>query len=56
MKRNGIIHRQLFQDIYFWAGKIRTVDISKGTIFCLVQFIDTQFEDLYEKLKKEEFD
>jgi cell filamentation protein len=49
------IHRQLFQDIYSWAGKVRTVDISKGTIFCLVQFIDGQFNDLYTKLKKEDF-
>lgn len=49
------IHRQLFQDIYTWAGKTRTVDISKGTIFCLVQFIEEQFEDLYRKLEKENF-
>lgn len=47
------IHNQLFQDIYTWAGKIRTVDISKGTIFCMVQFIETQFDELYNKLKKE---
>lgn len=49
------IHRQLFQDIYPWAGEIRTVDISKGTIFCLVQFIEEQFAFLYRKLKKENF-
>ena len=24
------IHRHLFQDIYEWAGEIRTVEISKG--------------------------
>lgn len=24
------IHRHLFQDIYLWAGKVRTVEISKG--------------------------
>ena len=49
------IHKQLFQDIYTWAGKTRTVDISKGTVFCLVQFIEMQFEDLYHKLKRENF-
>ena len=49
------IHKQLFQDIYSWAGKPRTVDISKGTIFCLVQFIETQFNDFYRNLKKENF-
>ncbi|NEG78499.1 cell filamentation protein Fic [Bifidobacterium avesanii] len=25
------IHHQLFQDVYDWAGQIRTVDIAKGT-------------------------
>lgn len=49
------IHRFLFEDIYSWAGQIRTVDIAKGNIFCLVQFIDIQFADLYEKLKDDSF-
>ena len=49
------IHRQLFQDIYSWAGELRTVDISKGTIFCLVPFIEEQFAFLYRKLIKENF-
>lgn len=42
------IHRYLFQDIYDWAGKIRTVDISKGTIFCLTQFIEIEFKKVQE--------
>lgn len=25
------IHRHLFQDVYDWAGQLRTVDISKGS-------------------------
>jgi cell filamentation protein len=25
------IHRHLFQDIYDWAGELRTVEISKGS-------------------------
>lgn len=49
------IHKYLFQDIYSWAGKIRTVDISKGTIFCLIQFIEIQFNGLYKKLKEEKY-
>ena len=44
------IHRYLFQDIYDWAGKIRTVDISKGTIFCLTQFIEIEFKKVQEWL------
>lgn len=49
------IHKQLFQDVYTWAGKMRTVDISKGTVFCFVQFIEEQFEELYRELKKEKY-
>lgn len=28
------IHRQLFQDVYEWAGHLRTVGIEKGESFC----------------------
>jgi cell filamentation protein len=28
------IHAYIFQDIYDWAGKVRTVDIAKGNMFC----------------------
>ena len=36
------IHRQLFQDIYDWAGQIRTVDIAKGSsqVFQSLAFFD----------------
>ena len=36
------IHRQLFQDIYDWAGQIRTVDIVKGSsqVFQPLAFFD----------------
>lgn len=47
------IHKHIFQDIYTWAGKIRTVDISKETVFCLIQYIEAQSEGLFNKLKKE---
>lgn len=49
------IHKFLFEDIYEWAGQLRTVDIAKGNIFCLVQFIEMQFSELYRKLKKDHF-
>lgn len=39
LKMLQYIHKELFQDIYEWAGEIRKVDIAKGTIFCLVPFI-----------------
>ena len=37
------LHYQLFQDIYAWAGQLRTVDISKGaTRFCHCQRIQPE--------------
>ena len=49
------IHRYIFQDIYTWAGKIRTVDIAKKTMFCKVQFIQSQADDIFGKLKAEHY-
>ena len=40
------IHRHLFQDIYDWAGELRTVEISKGAQqFQFRQFIQTGMAD-----------
>ena len=55
LKHLKSIHRFIFEDIYSWAGQIRKVDIAKGNIFCLVQFIETQFAELYAKLKEDNF-
>ncbi|SHI77989.1 MULTISPECIES: Fic/DOC family protein [Clostridium] len=49
------IHVFLFGDIYEWAGKVRIVNISKGNQFCLCQYIDSQMEDVLNKLKKEKY-
>lgn len=45
------IHKYIFQDIYPWAGKIRTVDIAKSNMFCKVQFIETQAKEIFRKLQ-----
>jgi len=38
------IHRYLFQDVYHWAGQIRTVEISKqGRPFFLTAYFDNGF-------------
>ena len=50
-----MLHRYIFQDMYSWAGKTRTVNISKGTRFCSHQYIDAQAEDLFGKLKNEDY-
>lgn len=45
------IHRHLFQDIYDWAGQIRTVEISKGgSQFQFRRFIETGMADVHRRL------
>lgn len=44
------IHKYIFQDIYDWAGEFRTVDIAKGNMFCKVQFIYIQAEEIFKKI------
>lgn len=47
------IHRQLFGEIYDWAGEFRTVDISKGTTyFCNVLRIEPEANKLFRTLAK----
>lgn len=37
------IHRHLFQDVYGWAGQIRTIRIGKdGNWFCYPEFIEAE--------------
>ncbi|MGA7806207.1 Fic/DOC family protein [Bradyrhizobium sp.] len=50
------IHFQLFQGIYPWAGKIRTVRISKsGSAFCYPEHIDREMKRLFAALKAQKF-
>ena len=49
------LHFYIFQDIYGWAGKTRTVNISKGSQFCMYQFIDNQATNLFGKLEEENY-
>ncbi len=45
------IHRHLFQDIYDWAGQIRTVEISKGgRQFQFRRYIETGMADVHRRL------
>jgi len=46
------IHRHLFQDIYEWAGGIRTVEISKGNSqFQFRRFIETGMADVHRRIE-----
>ena len=49
------IHRQLFQDIYDWAGQIRTVDIAKGSsqVFQSLAFFDVGVQYAERMLKED---
>lgn len=47
------IHKYIFEDIYKWAGEIRSVNISKGSQFCNYLFINNMAEEIFLKLKKE---
>lgn len=49
------IHRYIFQDIYEWAGKERTVDIAKSNMFCNVRFLSEQADEIFGKIQKENF-
>ena len=41
------IHHFIFQDLFEWAGKIRTIDIGKNNLFCRAQFIESYAESVF---------
>lgn len=48
------IHHHLFQDVYSWAGKFRTVRISKdGSPFCYPEHIPREMKKLFADLEKQ---
>ena len=50
------IHRHLFQDVFEWAGKPRTVRIAKaGSMFCYPEHIDDEMRRLFDRLRREKF-
>ena len=49
------IHKFLFGEIYDWAGSVRTVNISKGSRFCSAEYIEPQINELFERLKQENY-
>lgn len=45
------VHRHLFQDVYNWAGKYRTVRTAKGgNAFCYPEYIDGEMTTLFATL------
>jgi len=46
------IHRHLFQDVFRWAGRFRTVRIGKAdSMFCYPENIAAQMDSLFAELK-----
>ena len=51
-----VIHKELFEDIYDFAGKIRTVNISKGNFrFAPITYLDDAIKNI-EKMPQSNFD
>ena len=50
------IHWHLFQDVFDWAGKLRTVRIAKGdSMFCYPEHIAGEMLKLFARLQAEQF-
>lgn len=45
-------HREIFGDIYPWAGEIRVVAIAKSDLFCLPQHIESYATELFAGLAR----
>ena len=50
------IHQYLFQDVYEWAGKLRSVDITRGeSRFCNVRYIQSYSDTIFSALAAEKY-
>jgi cell filamentation protein len=50
------VQRHLFQDVYRWAGKLRTVRLSKdGSAFCYPEHIARELRILFAGLKRQRY-
>lgn len=50
------IHQHLFQDVYDWAGEIRTVRMSKdNSMFCYPENIEGEAKKLFTELHNDKF-
>lgn len=47
------LHHHLFQDVYEWAGQLRTIRIGKGgNWFCYPEYIQPHLEKMFARLKQ----
>lgn len=51
-----LLHKQLFYDLYEWAGSVRTINISKkGTVFCKAEDIERIGTIKFHNLAKQNY-
>jgi cell filamentation protein len=48
-------HREIFGEVYPWAGEIRVVAIAKSDLFCLPQHIEAYAAKVFEALTRERY-
>jgi cell filamentation protein len=48
------VHRHIFQDLYAWAGELRTVSIGRGALFSLPGHIQADADELFSWLTRTE--
>ena len=50
------IHKYLFDDLYPWAGKLRTNNISKeGNLFYVIDYLSSGIDGVFNSLKKDNY-
>lgn len=50
------LHRHLFQDVYDWAGEIRTIRIGKaGNWFCYPEYIKPELDTLFASADQQDW-
>lgn len=50
------LHQHLFQDIFEWAGKLRTVEIAKGgSQFQFRAYIETGMRDIHRRIRTHDY-
>jgi cell filamentation protein len=49
------LHKHIFQDVYPWAGTIRTVNLAKGeSVFAPPRFLGSEMDKCFESVRKDE--
>ncbi len=56
LKHLQAIHKHLFQDIYAWAGEVRTVELAKGgSVFQPHTYVEMGMSDVHKRLVDSNF-